>query len=58
MPTATGKIGIEEFRLPEFNINYYKPTRHHIPENGILHSHRPENLKFYKIGIVRCLIRT
>jgi hypothetical protein len=23
-------------------------TRHHIPEDGILHSHRRENLKSYK----------
>jgi hypothetical protein len=24
---------------------YNKPTRRHIPEDGILHSHRRENLK-------------
>jgi hypothetical protein len=25
-----------------------RPTRHNIPEDAILHSHRPENLKYYK----------
>jgi hypothetical protein len=29
-------------------------TRRHIPENGILHTHRYENLKFY---IVLCSLR-
>jgi hypothetical protein len=29
-----------------------KPTRHHIPEDGILHSHRRENLKSYISNLV------
>jgi hypothetical protein len=28
---------------------YNKPARRHIPEDGILHNHRRENLKSYKI---------
>jgi hypothetical protein len=33
-----------------------RSTRRHIPEDGILHSHRSENLKSYNSGIViiRC----
>jgi hypothetical protein len=27
---------------------YKRSTKHHIPEDGILHSHRCENLKSYK----------
>jgi hypothetical protein len=27
---------------------YNKPTLRHIPEDGILHSHRRESLKSYK----------
>jgi hypothetical protein len=34
----------EETRSSETSV-YNKPTRHHIPEEGILHSHRRENLK-------------
>jgi hypothetical protein len=29
-----------------------RSTQRHIPENGILHSHRRENLKSYKITSV------
>jgi hypothetical protein len=29
-----------------------RSTRRHIPENDILHSHRRENLKSYKIHLV------
>jgi hypothetical protein len=28
-----------------------RSTRHNIPEDGILHSHRRENLKSYIIGV-------
>jgi hypothetical protein len=28
-------------------LGHTRPTRSHIPEDGILHSHRRENLKFY-----------
>jgi hypothetical protein len=31
---------------------YNKVTRSHIPEDGILHSHRGENLKSYKYFVV------
>jgi hypothetical protein len=30
-----------------------RTTRRHIPENGILHSHRRENLKSYKIFLTQ-----
>jgi hypothetical protein len=32
---------------------YSKPTRRHIPEDGILHSHRRENLKSYEDKILQ-----
>jgi hypothetical protein len=35
---------MEATRSSESSV--YKHTRHHIPEDGILHSHRSENLKF------------
>jgi hypothetical protein len=31
-----------------------RTTRRHIPENGILHSHRRENLKSYNITGGKC----
>jgi hypothetical protein len=37
---------MEATRFSETSV-YNKPTRRHIPEDGILHSHCLENLKFY-----------
>jgi hypothetical protein len=36
-----------EARCSSETLVYNKLTRRHIPENGILHSHRRENLKSY-----------
>jgi hypothetical protein len=33
--------------LPSETSVHTRSTRHHIPEDGILHSHRCENLKSY-----------
>jgi hypothetical protein len=41
---------VEETRFSETSI-YNRPTRLHITEDGILHSHRRENLKFYAEGL-------
>jgi hypothetical protein len=39
---------MEATRYSEMSV-YNKPTRRHIPEDGILHSHRRENFKSYTI---------
>jgi hypothetical protein len=37
---------------------YNKPTQRHIPEGGILHSYRRENLKSYiTLNCFKCLIK-
>jgi hypothetical protein len=33
-----------------------RATRHNIPEDGILHSHRRENLKSYAVNIASTMI--
>jgi hypothetical protein len=38
---------MEATRSSETSV-YNKPTRRHVPEDGILHSHSRENLKSYK----------
>jgi hypothetical protein len=38
---------MEETYSSETSV-YNKPTRRYIPEDGIPHSHRHENLKSYK----------
>jgi hypothetical protein len=40
-------LKMEAIRSSETSV-YTGSTRHHIPENGIFHSHRRENLKSYK----------
>jgi hypothetical protein len=42
---------MEETRSSETSV-YNKPTVRHIQEDGILHSHRRENLRSYRINIV------
>jgi hypothetical protein len=37
---------IEATRFSETSV-LIRPTRRHIPEDGILHSHHRENLKHY-----------
>jgi hypothetical protein len=39
-------LNLEATRSPETTVSNTF-TWHHIPEDGILHSHRRENLKFY-----------
>jgi hypothetical protein len=39
-------LKMEATRSSETSV-YTKPTRRHIPEEGILHSHRSDNLKYY-----------
>jgi hypothetical protein len=39
-------LKMEAIRSSETSV-YIKPTRYHIPEDGILHSHRCENLRSY-----------
>jgi hypothetical protein len=43
---------IRERTLSETSV-YNKPTRRHVPADGILHSHRRDNLKSYKVSAVR-----
>jgi hypothetical protein len=38
---------MEAIRSSETSVQSTKSTRHHTPEDGILHSHRRENLKSY-----------
>jgi hypothetical protein len=40
-------LKMEAIRSSEWSI-HIRPTRRHIPEDGILHSHRRENLKYYE----------
>jgi hypothetical protein len=39
-------LKLEAIRSSEASV-HTRSTRRHIPENGILHSHRCENLKSY-----------
>jgi hypothetical protein len=39
-------LKMEAIRSSETSVNKIS-ARHHIPEDGILHSHRRENLKSY-----------
>jgi hypothetical protein len=39
-------LKMEAIRSSETSV-HTRSTRHHIPEDGILHSHRRENLKSY-----------
>jgi hypothetical protein len=41
-----GTVWMEATRSSGMSV-YNEPTRRYIPENGILHSHRRENLKPY-----------
>jgi hypothetical protein len=49
-------LKMEAIRSPETSVQFTRSTRRHFPEDGILHSHRSENLKFYKVYIVTDLI--
>jgi hypothetical protein len=39
---------MEAARTSETLVNFYQTTRHYNPEDSHLHTHRRENLKFYK----------
>jgi hypothetical protein len=43
---------MKAIRSSETSVNKIS-TRRHIPEDGILHSHRRENLKSYILDLVR-----
>jgi hypothetical protein len=42
-------LKMEATRSSETSVQFTRATRRHIPEDGILHSHRCENLKSYII---------
>jgi hypothetical protein len=48
-------LNMEAIRSSETSVHFTRSTRRHIPEDGILHSHRSENLKssnlFYTTGV-------
>jgi hypothetical protein len=44
-------LKMQAIRSSETSV-HTRSTRHHIPENGILHSHRRENLKFYIVNFI------
>jgi hypothetical protein len=47
-------LKMEAIRSSETSVQFTRSTRRHIPEDGILHSNRGENLKSYTI-IKLCL---
>jgi hypothetical protein len=50
-------LKMEAIRSSEASVYFTGSTRRHIPEDGILHSHRCENLKSYKyVFICRILV--
>jgi hypothetical protein len=42
---------MEAIRSSETSVESTTSTRRHTPEDGILHSHRRENLKSYKFSL-------
>jgi hypothetical protein len=51
---AFSTLKMEAIRSSETSVQSTTSTRHHTPEDGILHSHRRENLKSYDMSLV-CL---
>jgi hypothetical protein len=45
-------LKMETIRSSEMSV-HTRSTRRHIPEDGIVHSHRRENLKSYIITLIR-----
>jgi hypothetical protein len=41
-------LKMEAIRSSETSVQFTRSTRRHIPEDGILHSHRRGNLKSYR----------
>jgi hypothetical protein len=48
--------GTYRLHLQGRSVHFTGSRRHHIPEDGILHSHRCENLKSYKLIHVSALL--
>jgi hypothetical protein len=48
-------LRVEATHFSETSISN-KPTWRHIPEDGILHSHRHESLKLYNLVLPFCLV--
>jgi hypothetical protein len=45
---------MEAIRSSETSVQSTTSTRRHTPEDGILHSHRRENLKSYTTTTIDC----
>jgi hypothetical protein len=43
-------------RVGDKSLRNTRSTRRHIPEDGILHSHRCENFKSYRLYIIQFLL--
>jgi hypothetical protein len=50
------RLIIEAKVSSEPSVEFYVPTRRHIPEDRICHVHRCENLKFYIVRIFIILL--
>jgi hypothetical protein len=40
---------MEAGRSSETSVNFYRTTRRYIPEDGTLHKHRCDNLKYNRV---------
>ena len=47
------KLNIETIGSSEATLNFYQTKRRHIPEESVLHTHRPEILLIYRICLTK-----